>query len=530
MAQNKATPTNKVRWSNWPRIFGYDFFISFKLGPPPIGAQSYASDLARRLRELDFTVFYSEEEAAPGEKLDSTIVKALRRSKILVIVANEGALIRSLWVRKEVEEFRRTSPRRLIIPINVGHAVEKFAQQVELSKWLDHDGRIWLDETQEAVQEGISNPDVLQRLQVSHRFIRANTLFRGAVATIILALIGLACWAGYEAWDANRRFREATAMRLSAEGAAMTSATKPGGSVRGLLQTLAAHRISESVDTAGALQAEFLKFRRQIFIRPVASAVSGLAYSPDGKLVISGSYDGTLQIWNENGHSIGDRWIGEGPITGIAFDQESQRIVSGNQAGRLQLWDVATKQLVGPGASVPLPWFNWSVAVSRDGRQFAWGRETGEIVVWDVSADALIGNFQILFRDVSVAPLNMNFNPEGSQIAFYTHGGNIGVLDTLAVKMGANPLRWEAHVYTGQLWHPESNFEVRSGAVAFSFDGSEIVSGNADGTLQWWGAATGQVHSDAHKGHEAGVTIIITSPDGRVIASGGNDGNLLIRP
>jgi hypothetical protein len=63
MTNIKAPASNKARRFNWPRIFGYDFFISFKLGPLPIGAQSYASDLASRLRELDFTVFYSEESA-----------------------------------------------------------------------------------------------------------------------------------------------------------------------------------------------------------------------------------------------------------------------------------------------------------------------------------------------------------------------------------------------------------------------------------------------------------------------------------
>jgi len=41
------------------RLFGYDVFLSFALGPPPRGTHSYASDLARRLRERDFTVFFS---------------------------------------------------------------------------------------------------------------------------------------------------------------------------------------------------------------------------------------------------------------------------------------------------------------------------------------------------------------------------------------------------------------------------------------------------------------------------------------
>ena len=55
----------RPRRTNAARLFGYDIFISFALGPLPRGTQSYASDLARRLRERDFAVFFSEDEAPP---------------------------------------------------------------------------------------------------------------------------------------------------------------------------------------------------------------------------------------------------------------------------------------------------------------------------------------------------------------------------------------------------------------------------------------------------------------------------------
>ncbi|MCK6386874.1 MAG: toll/interleukin-1 receptor domain-containing protein, partial [Zoogloea sp.] len=108
-------------------LFGYDIFISFALGFSGRGTQSYASDLARQLRERDFSVFYSEDEAAPGEDLDDTLLRALLRSSILVVIANRGTLEAPRWVRTEVEAFRKHHPGRPIIPISIGGALQDAA-------------------------------------------------------------------------------------------------------------------------------------------------------------------------------------------------------------------------------------------------------------------------------------------------------------------------------------------------------------------------------------------------------------------
>src|SRR5215831_7961211 len=126
---------------NAPLLFGYDFFISFTLGPSPRGTQSYASDLARRLRERDYTAFFSEDEAPPGAELDATLKRALQRARVLIVVVNDAALTDSKWIPEEVKVFRARHPRRPVIPINIGDTLERLGSAVE--SWLNYERHIW---------------------------------------------------------------------------------------------------------------------------------------------------------------------------------------------------------------------------------------------------------------------------------------------------------------------------------------------------------------------------------------------------
>ena len=154
----RAAPDGKTatsKRSSAARLFGYDLFISFAFGLPPRGTLSYASDLARRLRERDFTVFFSEDEAPPGEQLDSTLLRALRGSSALVVVVNRSTLEEPRWVRKEVEEFTSRYPTRRVILINVGGALQDPTLVDQARRWLTFEDKIWLDESEDAVANGI---------------------------------------------------------------------------------------------------------------------------------------------------------------------------------------------------------------------------------------------------------------------------------------------------------------------------------------------------------------------------------------
>ncbi|CCA76748.1 hypothetical protein PIIN_10736 [Serendipita indica DSM 11827] len=66
-------------------------------------------------------------------------------------------------------------------------------------------------------------------------------------------------------------------------------------------------------------------------------------------------------------------------------------------------------------------------------------------------------------------------------------------------------------------------------AVAFSPDGSRIVSGSDDKTLRLWDAETGQPLGEPLRGHQGSISTVAFSPDRTRVASGSNDNTIQIR-
>jgi WD40 repeat protein len=208
----------RPRRTSAARLFGYDFFISFALGPLPRGTQSYASDLARRLRERDFSVFFSEDEASPGEPLTPTLRAALHRSRVLVVVANRETLAQPRWVRTEVEEFRVRRPGRPVIPISVGGALEDASLAQTTETWLGHQEKIWLDESEQAVANGIASDVLVDRLVLAPARLSSNVRWRWLVRSVIIGLLALTITSILAAIYAVRQRDEAYRQNTLAQG------------------------------------------------------------------------------------------------------------------------------------------------------------------------------------------------------------------------------------------------------------------------------------------------------------------------
>jgi len=69
--------------------------------------------------------------------------------------------------------------------------------------------------------------------------------------------------------------------------------------------------------------------------------VTGLAFSPDGKLVASVSRDGALVLWDASAGTEAARLNPlAGPLTGVAFSPDGGLLAAATESGRVLVWDL----------------------------------------------------------------------------------------------------------------------------------------------------------------------------------------------
>ncbi|MEH2567739.1 putative caspase-like protein [Bradyrhizobium sp. AZCC 2289] len=199
--------------------------------------------------------------------------------------------------------------------------------------------------------------------------------------------------------------------------------------------------------------------------------VRSVAFSPDGRSVLTGSFDKTARLWEmDTGREL-QQFVGHtNRLASVAFSPNGRTVLTGGQDGSARLWEVAT---------------------GRELRQFL-GHSVGTSV-YDV-----LGRFALVS---SVA-----FSPDGQTIAT---GGN----DTTA-------RLWE--VATGRELRRFTGHSDWIQSVAFSPDGRTVLTGSMDHTSRLWEVATGnQIRQIMHA---AWVESAVFSPDGQTVLSGIGDG------
>ncbi|HEY9798673.1 MAG TPA: caspase family protein, partial [Leptolyngbyaceae cyanobacterium] len=140
--------------------------------------------------------------------------------------------------------------------------------------------------------------------------------------------------------------------------------------------------VQESLNQAMA------RARVPITLRGHEHCVNAVAFSPDGKLIVSGSHDKTVRLWDIQGNRVGQPFFGhESSVYSVAFSSDGKLIVSGSGDKTVLLWNLV-------GNRVGQPFFVhkssvYSVAFSPDGKLIVSGSGDNTVLLWDIQGNPI---------------------------------------------------------------------------------------------------------------------------------------------
>ena len=120
--------------------------------------------------------------------------------------------------------------------------------------------------------------------------------------------------------------------------------------------------------------------------------------------------------------------------------------------------------------------------------------------------------------------LSVAFSHDGTQVVSGSDDKTVRIWDVTTGKIKGAPRFWKSA--TGKTNRILNGHSAEVYSVAFSRDGTRIVSGSADETVRLWNAVTGEIER-VLKGDRAWSAVAL-SPDGTHVVSGHLDTSVLI--
>jgi hypothetical protein len=263
------------------------------------------------------------------------------------------------------------------------------------------------------IERSLQERDRIQQSETARRK-REITIARGITAGSLVAVV-VSSGLGWMAWKQTRQAELNLADVLSASALALV---EKGKYLDAFIPAIRAGKILQSQHESNpsglnALQ-EALNHRSEYNrLEGHQNFVISMSFSPDGKILATGSLDKTIKLWNvATGKEIRTLQGHQNHVVSVSFSPDGKTLATGSADKTIKLWNPATGKEIGNLQGHEI--YSGNVSFSPNSQVLATTSDDEyKIKIWNLSTGKEIGNLQgheIYGRHVS-------FSPDGKTLA-----------------------------------------------------------------------------------------------------------------